>query len=94
MLLVFAALIYADVGSAALADSLWDHNGSIVRLMSDGDSRNFVYERPKPLLREAGVEQVTVLFDGYRAGNKYVGRAMRFSKNCPTPLPYDVSGWL
>ena len=78
--------------TVANADSLWDHNGSVMRLVANGEQREFRYEKPKESLLGAGVEQGTVLFDGYRVGDKYVGRARRFSKNCPAPLRYDVSG--
>ena len=85
-------LLCTAVGHSAAADSLWDHNGSVMRLVADGEQRQFLYERPRQVLEAAGVEQGTLLFDGYRVGNKYRGTAKRFSKNCPAPLPYEVSG--
>jgi S1-C subfamily serine protease len=51
-----------------------------------------LFERPKLLLRSAGVAEGILLFDGYRVGNKYAGTARRFSKNCTAPIPYEVSG--
>ena len=77
---------------AALADSFWDHNGSVMRLVADGDQRQLIYEQPKQILNDAVVERGTVLFEGDRVGNKYTGTAKRFSKNCHAPLPYHVSG--
>jgi hypothetical protein len=85
-------LLCIATGDSAFADSLWDHNGSVMRLVADGEQRQLLYERPRQILRGAGVQQGTVLFDGYRVGNKYKGTAKRFSKNCPAPLPYEVSG--
>jgi hypothetical protein len=85
-------LLCIATGDSAFADSLWDHNGSVMRLVADGDQRQLLYERPRQILRGAGVQQGTVLFDGYRVGNKYKGTAKRFSKNCSAPLPYEVSG--
>ena len=85
-------LIFLAVSPAAFGDSLWDHNGSVMRLVAEGDSRTILYEKPKPLLRGAGVERGTLLFEGYRVGNEYVGTARRFSKNCSAPLTYAVAG--
>jgi S1-C subfamily serine protease len=89
---VSTLLLCIAAGDSAFADSLWDHNGSVMRLVADGDQRQFLYERPRQILQGAGVGQGTILFDGYRVGNRYKGTAKRFSKNCPAPLPYEVSG--
>ena len=83
---------FLSLPCVAFADSFWDHNGSVTRLVDNGDQRQFIYEQPKQILKDAGVERGTVLFEGHRVGNKYTGTAKRFSKNCPAPLPYDVSG--
>ena len=78
--------------SLSFADSLWEHNGSVMRLITDGHERKFLFERPSPILKQAGVEQGTILFDGYQVGDKYIGKARSFSKDCPVPVVYDVSG--
>ena len=87
-----ALTVCLSLASHALADSLWDHNGSVMRLVHDGDQRRIFYEDPRSILRGAGVQEGTLLFDGYRSGNKYSGTARRFSKYCTSPLPYNVSG--
>ena len=77
----------------ARADSCWEHNGSLMRLKASGRQRWFVYERPRPVLRRAGVVPGTLLFDGVKKGNWYSGTARVFSKYCPaSPLEYRVEG--
>lgn len=88
----------ALAGSAAFstnanADSCWNHNGSVMRLVAQGNRRWFYYEEPKRVLRNAGVRRGTLLFNGQKQGNYYIGTARRFSKFCPgDPLTYHVEG--
>ena len=87
------ALLAFGVPYAVIADSCWDHNGSIMRLVASSDQRSFYYENPKAALREAGVTSGTLLFDGRKQGDYYIGTARRFSKYCPeNPLTYSVEG--
>lgn len=76
----------------AQADSLWIHNGSVMRLHADGNSREFVYEEPSSRMRHAGVSSGDTLFEGTRDGNRYYGTARVFSKDCDHPLEFEVSG--
>ena len=77
---------------SAVADSFWDHNGSLMRLSTDGSNKRiFSYEKPSALMYKAGVRRGTVLFEGQRIGDEYFGVARVFSKNCGT-LKYDVAG--
>jgi len=79
--------------SKAHADSCWDHNGSLMRLQASGNERWFYYEIPRQVLRDAGVQRGTLLFNGQKDGNWYSGIARRFSKFCPgNPLEYFVEG--
>lgn len=83
----------AATPAVAFADSCWNHNGSIMRLKASGNSRTFVYERPREVLQRAGVQRGTVLFNGFKSGNFYEGTARRYSRFCPgTPLEYTVAG--
>lgn len=91
MLVVAMAVTFA-APDPALADSFWDHNGSLIRLEAQGQERVFTYEEPRSVLRRAGVRPGTVLFDGRNEGNYYVGRARRFSRHCEAPLVYEVEG--
>ena len=80
-------------GTPAAADSCWNHNGSLMRLKASGNQRWIYYEVPKSSLRKSGVRRGTLLFNGRKSGNYYIGTARRFSKYCPgTPLEYSVEG--
>ncbi|WP_454286809.1 hypothetical protein [Rhizobium arsenicireducens] len=78
---------------AAVADSCWVHNGSLMRLKASGNQRAFYYEYPRQTMRGAGVTHGTLLFNGSNVGGRYSGTARVFSKYCPTtPLEYYVEG--
>lgn len=75
------------------ADSCWDHNGSLMRMKTSGDTRTLYYEEPRAVLRRAGVDRGTVLFRGQKKGNSLSGDAFRYSRYCPQqPQRYQVSG--
>ena len=87
------ALAVVSVPGSATADSCWTHNGSIMRLEASGNQRWMSYERPRRVLRNAGVGTGTLLFNGRKVGNSYVGTARVFSKYCPgEPFEYRVEG--
>ncbi len=92
MLKVALIATLVGVSSMAMADSFWNHNGSVMRLSADGNDRTLTYEKPSKTMRNAGVTSGTVLFDGQRNGNRYSGTARVFSKYCELPLEYRVSG--
>ena len=48
------------VGSPALADSCWDHNGSLMRLKAKGNQRWFFYEQPKATLANKRLQRMLV----------------------------------
>jgi len=77
---------------AAMADSIWEHNGSLMRLQASGNTREFVYEVPNPRIGATGVQRGTILFNGVRQGNRYFGTARVFSQYCNAPLEYSVEG--
>lgn len=87
-----AAAILACASTQAVADSLWNHNGSVMRLQAFGETRYFLYEIPRNGMERAGVRSGMMLFDGYRYGDRYVGTARRFSADCRTPNEYRVEG--
>lgn len=79
--------------SGAQADSCWDHNGSVVRLVDKGLQRQFIYEVPQGTLVNAGVTRGTLLFVGLNRGDYFAGTARVFSRFCPAdPLEYYVEG--
>ncbi|MEL6946777.1 MAG: hypothetical protein AAFO73_03990 [Pseudomonadota bacterium] len=88
-----AATALGGGSTAAHADSCWNHNGSIMRLRSRGNQRWMYYERPRQVLRNAGVRRGTLLFNGTNNGGWYSGTARRFSRFCVgNPLTYYVEG--
>lgn len=82
------------LSSPAMADSYWNHNGSVVRLVADGDYRAFYYHRPSPTVQRLGVGRGTLLFEGYRQGGRYYGTAYAFPRACGDGpgLAYEVAG--
>lgn len=91
---VFAASVAGLAATTQSAQaSCWNHNGSTLRLVANGNRRSFYYVKPKAVLRKAGVRNGTLLFNGRKNGDWYSGTMRRFSKFCPgTPLEYFVEG--
>jgi len=73
--------------------SLWNHNGSTMRLVAEGARRKFFYQQPRSGIRAAGAAPGTLLFDGIRRGESYSGTAYVFAGDCGS-FPYKVSGRL
>lgn len=69
----------------------WEHNGSTLALIADGDDRRFLYTVPRAGLVANGVEAGTLLFGGRIEGTSLVGRARIFTKRCGE-LSYPVRG--
>src|SRR5262249_30357191 len=69
-------------GAPFVPVTLWSHNESIVRLTAEGASRKFHYEKPRPGIMEAGAFRGTLLFEGHRHGDRYVGTAYVFAGKC------------
>ncbi len=84
---------FAIVSSnAQAATSVWDHNGSALRLEENGKKRAFVYDDPRGPLAAAGVKRGTVLFDGEeKSDGRLAGYAKLFRKGC-SPVDYFVEG--
>lgn len=90
---VLLSALTLPMANTAQADSCWNHNGSIMRLQAQGNQRWLSYEIPRDVLRSAGVQRGTLLFNGVKNGNWYSGTARVFSKYCPgSPLEYYVEG--
>lgn len=89
-----AALLLFSPGSPALgADAtLWNHNGSVMLLLLDGENLSIFYDRPKPGLDVIGIGQGTLLFEGTEQPGGFIeGNARTFRNGCP-PAEYYVSG--
>lgn len=68
--------------------SLWEHNGSLLRLRAEGRRRVFVYLQTRP---GVPARPGDVLFDGERSGLAYRGTAYLFSSQCGR-IGYAVAG--
>jgi hypothetical protein len=91
---VAVAALLALPAPAAAQDSCYDHNGSVMRYSIRGNGFVVTYERPRAVLRRAGVRSGTLLVDGRFSGHQVTATARRFSRHCPgRPLEYTVSGW-
>jgi hypothetical protein len=90
-LLPLALGMVSASAQVAFADTCWDHNGSLMRLVASGNQRAFYYEQPKPSLVRVGIASGTLLFDGTKQGNTYQGTARIFSSGC-VPTTYRVAG--
>lgn len=77
--------------AAPSGPTLWNHNGSTMKLVADGASRRFYYESPRQGIRAQGVTTGTLLFDGTKSGEAYFGTAYIFSGRCGK-VAYQVSG--
>ena len=75
----------------APSSTLWRHNGSTMRLVSDGSRRQMLYEVPSDVMLGAGARPGTLLFDGERHGDTYTGTARLFSSACGVNT-YQVRG--
>ena len=73
--------------------SFWAHNRSIMYMLEDGTRRHIYYDDPRPGLKEVGVEQGTLLFDGAVNGTTLSGTAYVFAKDCH-PLAFLAKGKL
>ena len=71
--------------------SLWDHNGSVMRLVANGDNRQFFYQSPRQGMINEGVTTGTLLFEGVRNGDTYSGTAFVFRRQCGS-FPFEVRG--
>jgi S1-C subfamily serine protease len=76
---------------SAVKRTFWVHNGSIVCLTANGDSRSFYYAKPRSGLIEAGAKPGDLLFSGKAVGMQYVGRAYIFAGRCGK-FEYEVRG--
>jgi hypothetical protein len=88
-----AAGLQSALAVAAVAESSWLHNGSIVQLHGDGVERVFEYLQPRRGLQTIGVGKGTMLFKGRQNGLRLSGTAYLFSATCGA-VGYRVEGAL
>lgn len=73
------------------APSLWEHNGSTVYLVANGQTREFYYQEPRPGMTDVGARQGSLLFTGISSNGGYQGTAYIYRGACGR-FPYRVSG--
>jgi hypothetical protein len=83
-------LVLLGSSFAHAGESIWLHNGSKIRWVSNGTSRRAYYAEPRPGLDKIGIHPGQLLFEGDRRGNIVTGRAYTFKPGCP-PLGFPVS---
>lgn len=90
--LVLAIMTFLLGISAAQAQSFYNHNGSIMRLVQQGNSVRIFYEEPREGLLPHGVRPGTMLFEGELDANLYLeGMSRIFSSRCGE-MDYYVYG--
>ncbi len=89
-----AALLLSSLGSPALATdaTLWNHNGSVMLLLLDGENLSIYYDKPKSGLESIGIGQGTLLFEGTEQPGGFIEGYARLFRNGCEPAEYAVSG--
>ena len=89
---VLAAAAVALSATAASADGLITHNGSLMETIKFSfDTIEIRYVQPRPGLWEIGVKPGTLLLRGKWVGPTLYATAVVFSGDCD-PTPYPVEG--
>src|SRR5215469_11396756 len=81
----------AQMQTAAAEPTIWDHNGSVVYLVANGQSREFHYQKPRAGMLEVGARPGSLLFRGEIDNGQYSGTAYIFSPHCGQ-IPFQVKG--
>src|ERR1041384_3142159 len=97
--LAFAAVVAAGLDASAQAQTqtasaeptLWDHNGSVMYLVANGQSREFYYQKPRAGMAEVGARPGSLLFRGEIENGQYSGTAYIFTMHCGQ-IPFQVKG--
>lgn len=71
--------------------TVWEHNGSTVYLVANGQTREFYYQEPRSGMIEAGARRGALLFAGVSINGSYEGTAYIYRGSCGR-YPYRVSG--
>lgn len=92
--LAAAAVLILSLGPPAHAAdaTLWNHNGSVMLLLLDGENLSIYYDRPKPGLDRVGIGQGTLLFEGTEKSGGFIEGYARLFRNGCEPAEYAVSG--
>src|SRR6516165_5559965 len=88
---VAVASAQAQTQTASAEPTIWDHNGSVVYLVANGQSREFHYQTPRAGMLEVGARPGSLLFRGEIDNGQYSGTAYIFSSHCGQ-IPFQVKG--
>jgi hypothetical protein len=86
-----AADAQAQTQTASAEPTIWNHNGSVMYLVANGQSREFHYQKPRAGMLEVGARAGALLFRGEIDNGEYSGTAYIFNPHCGQ-IPYQVKG--
>ena len=69
----------AQTQTASAEPTIWDHNGSVMYLVANGQSREFHYQKPRAGMLDVGARPGSLLFRGEIDNGQYSGTAYIFS---------------
>jgi hypothetical protein len=85
------AAAQAQTQTSSPEPTIWDHNGSVMYLVTNGSSREVYYQKPRQGMLDAGAHPGSVLFRGEINNGQYLGTAYIFNVQCG-PIPFEVKG--
>jgi hypothetical protein len=88
---VCCASARAQTQAVSPEPTMWDHNGSVMSLVTNGSSREFYYQKPRQGMLDAGARPGSLLFRGEINNGQYLGTAYIFNVHCG-PIPFEVKG--
>ena len=83
--------VQAEILTGSNESTSWDHNGSVMYLVANGQSRELHYQKPRAGMLEVGARPGSLLFRGEADQAEYSGTAYFFSPHCGQ-IPFSVKG--
>jgi hypothetical protein len=81
----------AETQPASPERTFWDHNGSVMYLITNGSTREIYYQKPRAGMLEVGAHPGSLLFRGEIDNGEYSGTAYIFNPHCGQ-IPFQVKG--
>lgn len=81
----------AQTQTTSPGSTIWDHNGSVMYLVANGQSREFYYQKPRAGMIDAGAHPGSLLFRGEIDNGRFFGTAYIFNSRCGQ-IPFQVEG--
>jgi hypothetical protein len=88
---VAVASAQAQTQIASAEPTIWDHNGSVMYLVANGQSREFHYQKPRAGMSEVGARPGSLLVRGEIDNGQFSGTAYIFNPHCGQ-IPFQVKG--